>query len=142
MPRMFLSLGNSLHSLNFFHPILVCAITDASLQPLAFNLSSKKYKLFTSLSWSYNVNFSAGLTIPFIVSTHLLQIKHFTRVKITLFVLAHLPCTYLPHFVHVTKFAITLVTHLAHGSNLLFSTSSFEPLTIILIFLRLTFSPW
>ena len=37
-------LSNSPHSLNFFHPILILAVTAASLPPLAFNLSPPNNK--------------------------------------------------------------------------------------------------
>ena len=37
----FLSSSSSPHSLNFIHPILVLVVTEASLPPMAFNLSPK-----------------------------------------------------------------------------------------------------
>ena len=42
---------------------------------------------------------------------------------------------------HSAEYAITPPSQLAHGSSLLFSISPLEPLTITLVFLRLTFSP-
>ena len=66
--------------------------------------------------------------------------KPFARVQVTLLIFAHLPCTHSRHSVHITKFAISLLPHLAHQSTLLLSTSPFEPLTIILVLLRFAFN--
>ena len=73
---------------------------------------------------------------------HLSRIKPFGRIKSTVFIFAHQPCTHLPHFVHSTKCDVTHVPHLIHGSTLLLSISSFKPLTITLVFLKLTLSLW
>ena len=75
----------------FIHPILVLAVTAALLLPLVFNLFPKYQKLFTSSTRSYDVNSSAGLTIPFAAATHLSQIKLLAGVEVTLFISIHLP---------------------------------------------------
>ena len=97
---------------------------------LAFKLSPKYQKFFLNSIWSQNGNPSSGSTISFIASRHLSQPKRFVNVEVTLFILAHIPCFHLPHFVHSTEFAITLLPCLAHGSTLVLNISSFESLVI------------
>ena len=52
----------------------------------------------------------------------------------------YLPCTQLQQFVHNSKIAITLLSHLCHESTLLLSASSFKLLAITLAYSSSTFS--
>ena len=128
----FLPFNNTQLSLNFVRPILVGAVTAASLPPLAFILSLSSKNSSLAPPGQKMLNSSAGETIPFIASTHLSQIKPCARVEVTLFICAHLPCTHLSHFVRSTEFAIILQPHFAHGSTLL----------LIVSFFRTTFTIW
>ena len=114
----------------------LCFTSTSGIQPV-FQIT----KLFTNSTSSKNDISLLGSTISFIVSALCSQTKLFAKVEVTLFIFTHLPCTHLPHLVHITKFSLSLWLHLAHGSTLLWSISPCQTLTITLIFLRFTFNP-